>query len=66
MDNLTDMEKHQCSACPIRAKYDRNPRSLIGRFWRWHINFGPGWKKYYASLGGDEQEALRQKYSLKK
>jgi hypothetical protein len=60
------MEKHQCSECPIRAKYDRDPKSFIGRFWRWHINFCPGWAKYYASLGDDEREALRQKYSLKK
>ncbi len=57
------MEKHQCAKCSIRAKYDRNPKSLIGRFWRWHISFCPGWKKYYASLSDEERKELQQKYN---
>lgn len=61
------MEKEmRCPNCPMRAKYDRKPKSLIGRFWRWHINFCPGWKAYYTSLPEEEQKALREKYSLKK
>lgn len=40
------MAQHNCENCLIRAKYDQAPKSLIGRFWRWHINFCPGWKGY--------------------
>ena len=55
-----------CANCKLRAKYDNAPRSLAGRFWRWHINFCPGWKGYMASLPEEEREVLRQKYNLKK
>ena len=37
----------------MRAKYDCRPRSFAGRFWRWHINFCPGWKAYFSSLTPD-------------
>ncbi|MCD7970255.1 MAG: hypothetical protein LUF87_07875 [Alistipes sp.] len=56
---------HLCDKCPIRAKYDRNPRSLIGRLWRWHISFCPGWKKYFRSLDPAAQAELRNKYGIK-
>ena len=46
---------HNCSKCPIRAKFEKNPRSLLGRFWRWHIDYCP-----------DEQQLLRNKYNFKK
>lgn len=55
-----------CANCKLRAKYDKTPRSLAGRFWRWHINFCPGWKGYMASLPEEEREALCEKYNLKK
>lgn len=32
----------------MRAKYEKSPRSLAGRFWRWHINFCPD--RIYRSL----------------
>jgi hypothetical protein len=38
----------------------------MGRFWRWHINFCPGWKAYFTSLPADQQQALRKKYQLTK
>ncbi|MCD8263350.1 MAG: hypothetical protein LUD02_03620 [Tannerellaceae bacterium] len=60
------MAKHNCEKCPIRAKYDKSPKSLLGRFWRWHINFCPGWKKYMGSLGEQQREAFRIRYALKK
>lgn len=60
------MVQHNCENCSIRAKYDKNPQSLIGRFWRWHINFCPGWKGYYNSLTEEEQQMLKEKYRLKK
>jgi hypothetical protein len=59
------MENHNCADCPIRARHDKAPRSLIGRFWRWHINFCPGWRKYFASLDEEHKTALRRKYNLK-
>ncbi len=57
---------HNCEKCPIRAKYDKSPKSLIGRFWRWHINYCPGWKGYIKSLNEEEQLALKEKYQLVK
>lgn len=60
------MAQHNCAKCPIRAKYDRNPKSLIGRFWRWHINFCPGWKGYIGSLDEEERALLVDKYQWKK
>ena len=59
-------KKSNCSDCKLRARYDNAPRSLLGRFWRWHINFCPGWKAYMASLEPSEQEELKRKYNLKK
>jgi len=60
------MKNHECETCKIRARYDANPKSLIGRFWRWHINFCPGWKKYMNSLNDEQKQALREMYNLKK
>ncbi|MBQ7635539.1 MAG: hypothetical protein IJS89_08220 [Bacteroidaceae bacterium] len=57
---------HQCEHCHFRAYHDRKPASLLGRFWRWHINFCPGWKAYFTSLPDDEKAALRGKYSFQK
>ena len=58
--------KHLCNTCPFRAKYDKNPQSVLGRLWRWHINFCPGWKAYFKSLGEEEKNNLREKYSFDK
>ncbi len=58
-------EQHNCANCPIRARYDKAPRSLIGRLWRWHIGFCPGWRKYFSSLSEAEQNELRLTYRLK-
>lgn len=55
-----------CENCPMRAKYDKSPKSLVGRFWRWHINFCPGWKRYFKNLSIEEQEVLRKKYHYNK
>lgn len=60
------MKDYKCANCPLRAKYDQNPRSFIGRFWRWHINFCPGWKGYFGSLSEEEKQALRSKYNFTK
>lgn len=59
-------KKENCATCSMRKKYDTNPKSLMGRFWRWHINFCPGWKKYIASLDEENREAIFKQYNLKK
>ena len=57
---------HQCENCKLRAKYDSKPNSLTGRFWRWHINFCPGWKGYFNSLTDDQKQAIRERYKFTK
>ena len=58
------MKKHNCEECKLRAKYDKAPKSLIGRFWRWHIGFCPGWKSYMGSLDETKKNELTTKYNL--
>ncbi|NDV47885.1 hypothetical protein D0T49_12590 [Paludibacter sp. 221] len=60
------MASHNCENCPIRAKYDKNPKSLVGRFWRWHINFCPGWKGFMNSLDEEQKQFYVDRYNLKK
>ena len=64
----SNMGKNQpdCANCSMRRKYESNPKSLMGRFWRWHINFCPGWKQYFSSLPEDEKEELRTRYDFHK
>lgn len=59
-------EESGCADCRFRKKYDDNPRSLLGRLWRWHAGWCPGWRKYLAGLPADEQVALRERYRLKR
>ena len=60
------MADPKCGSCPFRARYDRNRKSILGRLWRWHIGFCPGWKAYFKSLPDDEKAALTEQYQLKK
>jgi hypothetical protein len=60
------MAKSNCGNCKLRAKYDNKPKSLVGRFWRWHINFCPGWKKYFISLPAEEKTTVAEKYNFRK
>jgi hypothetical protein len=59
------MAKHHCKNCGFRARYDRNPRSLMGRLWRWHAGWCPGWRAYLASLPAEERQRLALKSRLK-
>jgi hypothetical protein len=59
------MAESKCENCAMKAKYDAKPKSLIGRFWRWHINFCPGWKGYMKSLDEEHRKAIAEKYQLK-
>ena len=63
---LKDMAQYPCENCKFRAHYDKDPKSLLGRFWRWHINFCPGWKNYFTNQDEITKEALRQKYNFQK
>ncbi len=61
-----NMAQYPCENCKLRASYDKNPKSLKGRFWRWHINFCPGWKAYFTNQSPEVQEQLRAKYNFQK
>ena len=60
------MEEHNCENCNFRAKYDNNPKSLLGRLWRWHAGWCPGWKSYMNSLSEEKRNSLAEKYDLSK
>lgn len=55
-----------CEKCRLRAAYDNNKNSLVGRLWRWHINFCPGWRLYYNSLNEAERESIYQTYNFRR
>jgi len=56
------MEDKGCEDCSFRAKYDNNPKSFLGRFWKWHIKWCPGWKSYIKSLPESEKKAILDRY----
>ena len=58
------MSQPGCATCAWRAKYDKEPKSLLGRLWRWHANFCPGWKGYMKSLPEEEKSVLIEKYNF--
>jgi hypothetical protein len=60
------MIKENCAKCRFRVKYDNNPKSFLGRLWRWHINFCPGWKSYFLSQLPAEKAKLAEQYKFKK
>jgi len=57
---------HNCENCKFRAHYDKKPASFLGKFWRWHINFCPGWKGYFTSQSEEKKAELRAKYNFTK
>ncbi len=59
-------DSSDCASCGFRAKYDANPTSVLGRFWRWHANWCPGWKDYMLSLPDDERRDIAHRYGMKK
>ncbi len=60
------MIKHNCAKCRFRAIYDTNTKSPLGRVWRWHIGWCPGWKGYMETLSADESAQVTETYGLKK
>ena len=59
-------EKHNCENCKFRATYDNNPQSLLGRIWRWHAGWCPGFSKYMKSLPDEKRIDLAKHYGMKK
>ena len=56
------MTESNCESCKLKAKYDSDPRSLLGRLWKFHIKFCPGWKAYLVSVSDEKREELFRKY----
>jgi hypothetical protein len=54
-----------CEKCKFKEKYDKNPRSILGRIWKWHIRWCPGWKSYMNSLPDRRCDEVMKKYHLK-
>ncbi len=50
----------------MRAKYDRKPKSLAGRFWRWHIIFVQVGKPISPPWRRKRKRSCGEKYSFKK
>ena len=57
------MKESKCSNCKMRSRYDKKPNSIMGRIWKWHIGWCPGWKFYLKSLPENEKNAIIKKYS---
>ena len=60
------MAEHNCENCGFRARYDNNPKSILGRIWRWHAGWCPGWNKYMKSLADEKRSGLAEKYNMQK
>lgn len=58
------MSEPGCATCSFRKKYDQNPTSFLGRVWRWHSNFCPGWKAYMNTLPDDEKKSIIERYNF--
>ena len=54
---------HNCENCIFRGQYDKNPESLLGRIWKWHTGWCPGWKSYLKSLPSERRLELIDKYN---
>lgn len=56
MTEKAQKTEYGCETCPLRAKAEAKPKSLVGRFWYWHITWCPGWKAYQEHLA-EQQKA---------
>jgi len=56
------MKEPNCPNCPMKKRYDRNPKSLLARIWKWHTGWCPGWKAYLRWLPDKEREEAFMKY----
>jgi hypothetical protein len=53
-----------CATCPWRSKYDARPKSLLGRLWRWHANFCPGWRGHMRGLSEEDRKVMEERYGF--
>lgn len=60
------MAQYPCENCKFRAHYDKDPKSFFGRFWRWHINFCPGWRNYFIHQDEKIKADIREKFNFQK
>lgn len=60
------MATSNCDTCKLRARYDAKPRSILGRLWRWHIGWCPGWKAYLLSLTPEKRDELAVRYGYER
>jgi hypothetical protein len=58
------MPEQNCEHCGFRALHDRKPQSILGRLWRWHIGWCPGWKSYMGTVSEEKKELLIRQYNL--
>ncbi len=58
------MKVPKCDSCAWRAKFDTKPQSIIGRIWRWHVTWCPGWKKYMNSLSAENRASIAAQYNM--
>ncbi len=52
---MSEEKTFGCEDCALRAKAEAKPKSLAGRFWRWHTTWCPGWKAYQEYLADQEK-----------
>lgn len=58
------MKKHNCEKCSFRGRYDADPKSILGRLWRWHINWCPGWRGYMKAVDDEKRQELIERYGI--
>lgn len=49
-----------CSDCTFRKYWEKHPRSLLGRLWKFHTNFCPGWIRYTHSFYPEDLKELQE------
>jgi hypothetical protein len=59
------MAEPKCTDCGWRAKYDKHPTSFLGRLWKFHTKFCPGWKGYLRTLSEEERQDIYKRYKMK-
>jgi len=53
----------RCEKCRFKSVYDKNPKSILGRIWKWHIRWCPIWKSYIRSVKNERREKLLEQYA---
>lgn len=60
------MAEHSCENCAWRARFEKRPESFLGRLWKWHAGWCPGWKSYMFSLPGEKRNKIARDYGMGK